>query len=230
MAFKQRFISRTTAIANAPFFAESCIIAHANGMQDHIGVHFNITDGLALSSAIAETPCFCKKGGVFTYKRNTARFLTRSEMSAVRSECEYQIRTFHEHNLHPTHLDSHHHVHTEWSIFRAIEPVLRENHFSSARISANLTRSSFVKGAYKGLFNSYLRMKKWASTDYFCDISELAGLADGSSAKDAVVEIMTHPDFNSEGVLVDALSGEELGPQIEKVTRLLHTSGFAGVL
>jgi chitin disaccharide deacetylase len=224
-AFKMRLIDRATAIANGQFFAEACQLAHSNGFEDRIGIHFNITNGQPINFQMAQTPLFCSNSGGFIYQRNNKKFLSKSEMSAVLVECEDQIRRFHQQGLYPTHFDSHQHVHTEWFIFRAIESVLRKYGFLSVRISQNIGEFSFKKRVYKEFFNYYLKRRKWNCEDFSGDYFNLIRLKTFSKMTDAVVEAMVHPTLNSRGVVIDALSGEELAPQIKNLRGLGQSYG-----
>lgn len=214
-AFEMEIIDRATAMANAPFFVPACSLAHAMGIEDRIGVHFNIGEGRAITSEIANTPLFCSNGGIFVYKRNARRVLSRREMDAISQECEGQIRRFREEGLHPTHFDSHHHVHTEWFIFRAVEPVLRRHAFSSVRISYNIGHSSLVHRAYKAAFNAYLKRRGWNVSEFCGDYSNFAKFNAFSSLEDSIAEVVVHPTVSSLGLLIDAISGEELAPQLK---------------
>ncbi|HLP15680.1 MAG TPA: ChbG/HpnK family deacetylase [Bacteroidota bacterium] len=209
LSFKLGMIDRTTAIANAPYFDDGCALAIACGFATRVGVHFNLTRGPALSPMMADTPCFCNTEGMFIYRRNTRRFITRSEKEAVADECEHQIRRFYEAGLSPVHLDSHHHVHTEWSIFNAIEPVLRRNGITSVRISKNIGPSTLMRMTYKSLFNLYLDFLRIRATRYFGEYTEILPSAQ-AFAPETLVEVMTHPVFDSQGVIVDARSARPL--------------------
>jgi predicted glycoside hydrolase/deacetylase ChbG (UPF0249 family) len=219
-AFQLGIIDRATAIANAPFFAHACELARAHGFEDRIGVHFNITEGKPISSRIAHTPVFCSDGKGFSFRRNTTVWLSRSEVLAVSDECEGQILRFKEQRLRPTQFDSHRHVHTEWSIFRAIEPVLKRLGISSVRMAQNIGTSSFPKTAYKRIFNSYLKKRKWTSTDYFGDYSEILKCSSSLIPAESVVEAMVHPTIDCRGALIDAISGQELAPQIDALRKI----------
>jgi predicted glycoside hydrolase/deacetylase ChbG (UPF0249 family) len=217
-------IDRTTALANAPFFADACELAFANNYEDRIGIHFNITSGMALSPMLAAQPGFCR-GGAFIYRRNTRRYITRVEQEAIGDECERQIKRFHEMGLHPTHLDSHHHVHTEWFIFHAIAPVLKRYGFTSVRIAKNIGRSSFARLAYKTIFNRYLERCGLHGADYFGNYTEVIEYREMIMADpNAVVEVMTHPVFNREGMLIDAASGESLELSLCALKAHMHSA------
>lgn len=219
-AFELGLIDRTTAIANAPGFDDACWLARAHRLDDRVGVHFNLTDGIPLSSQLAHCPLFCRDGERLSFQRNATAWLSASDRHAVLAECDAQITRFHNRGLHPTHFDSHHHVHTEWSIFQAIKPVLLRYGISSVRMANNIARSPLWKSAYKRLFNSSLRRGKWTTIDYFGDCSEILKWGVSSLSPDSVVEVMIHPRINAQGVLIDALSGQALGQQVDALRHL----------
>lgn len=222
-SFRIGLIDRTTALANAPCFPESCTLAFERGFQDKVGIHFNLTNGPALSPLMAAAPGFCDGSGHFTYRRNSKAYVTRAEREALADECERQVSRLHEAGLRPTYFDSHHHVHTEWFIFQAIEPVLKRWGFSSVRISKNLGHSSFARSAYKSIFNLYLKRSRLNGTDYFGDYREvLAWLSTMKDGRDCRVEVMTHPRMDCRGVIVDTCSGGELQEAICRLRTGMH--------
>ena len=226
-AFEMGIIERATAIANAPFFAEACQLARDHDFHNRIGIHFNITEGLPISAQMVQVPLFCSPGGRLIFQRNTRTFFSTREMNAILAECECQIIRFHKHGLHPTHLDSHHHVHTEWSVFRTIEPLLRKHGFSSVRVSRNIGTCSVPKKAYKKIFNSYLKRSGWTSAEYFGDYTDLLNCGTSKLPDNSVVEVMVHPTSNSNGVLIDAISEQELAPKIDELRQMSHCSGLS---
>jgi len=227
-AFEMGIIDHTSAIANAPLFADACRLAVEKGFENRVGVHFNITEGRAISSKIAEISSFCTKDGIFTYRHNAKLFFSRREMEAIAAECEDQILRFHEQGLHPTHLDSHQHVHTEFFIFRAIEPVLKKYGFSSVRISPNIGNYSLVNRAYKSIFNNYLKRRKLIAEELCGDYFDCLKLDGFSGMEDSGIEILVHPTFSSHGLLIDAVYGEELAPWINKIRDLSQSIGQKG--
>jgi chitin disaccharide deacetylase len=225
-AFKLGIINRATAIANAPFFSEACALAHANGYEKNIGVHFNITEGKAFNPRMSGTPLFCSNSGDFIYRRNKKMILSQFEMKAVSAECEDQILKFNEQKLYPTHLDSHHHIHTEWFIFKAIEPVIRKHEFSSVRMADNIVNSSFPRKIYKNLFNTYLK-KHWLSTSHFGDISDIIKYKASAFRNNSIIEVMIHPTYGPGNTLIDALSGKKIESLIEilRNEKFIQTEG-----
>jgi chitin disaccharide deacetylase len=221
--FRLGMIDRTTAIVNMPYFAEGCRLAAVHGFKDRIGLHFNMTEGEAVDPLMAATPRFCSSGGTFTYTRNAGVYFSPDALRAVRAEFEQQIRLLHEEGVRPAHMDSHRHVHTEWFIFQAVEPALRRCGITSVRIAKNIGRTPLVKNMYKTLFNRHLEHGSWQSTAYFGSVEEVLDNAAFLTHRNAIVEVMTHPTLDSRGVIVDALSGNELLPQLEHLRRRAHS-------
>lgn len=215
-------IDRTSLLVNAAGFTEACRLAKANHFDDRIGLHFNIAEGTAVSTVMADTPRFCTSGGEFRYVRNTGFLLSKHDMNAVAAECNEQLRMICEEGVHPMHVDSHRHIHTEWFIFEAMEPVLRAHGITTVRIAKNIGRTSFPKNAYKTLFNRRLAQSGWETCDYFGSATEVIEHAAFLQQHHASVEVMTHPTLDAHGAIVDACSGEELLPQLERLRRIAH--------
>ncbi|MBN1398751.1 MAG: ChbG/HpnK family deacetylase [Bacteroidetes bacterium] len=218
---KTGIIDRTTAMANAPFFEEACQLIHDNGFEDRVGIHFNISTGIPLGARITRSLLFCSEEGEFKYRRNNKIFLSREEMNIISAECESQILKFHKYGLKPDHFDSHKHVHTEFFIFRAVEPILKKYKFSSVRILDNVVVCSTAKKAYKTIFNAYLRAK-WKTTDYFSEYSVILNNKALISKNDSIIEAMVHPTFNSKGIMIDALTGKEIILNLQELKSLVH--------
>ena len=170
-----------------------------------------------MSSEISRIRSFCAKDNILSYQRNTKQFLSTDEMNAVAAECEQQIRLYHSQGLNLGHCDSHEHVHTEWFIFRALEPVLRRNGFSSVRVSQNIGEFSLKNRTYKSIFNYSLKRRGWRSEEFCGSYREFLKLNEFSKMKYADVEVVVHPTLNPKGVLVDAVYGEELEPPLKKL-------------
>ena len=219
-SFEMGIIDRTSAIVNGPMFAEACRLAKENGFKNRIGFHFNISECKAVSSEISHIRAFCAKDNILSYQRNTKQVLSKIEMNAVAAECEHQIRLYRSQGLQLNHFDSHEHVHTEWFMFRTIEPVLRLNGFSSVRVSQNIGEFPLKNRIYKSFFNYYLKRRGWNSEEFCGSYREFLKLNAYSKMKDAQVEVVVHPALNSQGVLMDAVYGEELAPPLQKLRNL----------
>lgn len=198
--FRIRAISHTTAMVNMPFYGRAVEMIKEEGLLDRMGLHLNLTEGFPLSDEIKSFPFFCNKDGSFNkvfHMRTLSRLrLSAAATEALRIELRAQIERFLKSGATRRHVDSHHHVHTDWSVMRVLMPLLKEYDFTSIRKSRNLGRGmSFPKRVYKKIFNCYLT-SEFKSTDWFggFDVFQY-GCAD-LSEQDSV-EVMVHPMFGT---------------------------------
>jgi predicted glycoside hydrolase/deacetylase ChbG (UPF0249 family) len=145
--------------------------------------------------------------------RRTQFRLSKEERLAVETEIATQIKACLNRGLYPTHLDSHHHVHTEWAIGAAAITIARQYRIKAIRLSRNCGPGiDFVHKFYKIAYNSRLRMYGLAKTRYFGaaeDVREILATASGD------VEVMVHLPSNDYG---GALQRDELKEKIENWT------------
>ena len=113
----------------------------------------------------------------------------------METEIAAQIKACLDHGLSPTHLDSHHHIHTEWAIGGAAITVARQSGIKAIRLSRNCgSGMDIVRKLYKLAYNTRLRIYGLAKTRYFgssADTQEILATASGD------VEVMVH--LTSEG-------------------------------
>jgi predicted glycoside hydrolase/deacetylase ChbG (UPF0249 family) len=188
-AFEMKLISSTTIMTNMPGFDEACELAHGHGLVGKVGVHLNLTSGYPLSEPLRQCARFCNDRGMFRV-RQTRFWLSKKEMLAVKTEIKAQIKACLDRGLCPTHLDSHHHVHTEWPIGTIVIAVARQYGINAIRLSRNCGPGIglFHKG-YKWAYNTRLKAYGLAKSQYFgspSDVQEILANASGD------VEVMVH--------------------------------------
>ena len=211
-AFENSVISSTTLMANMPGFEEACELAHRHRLLGKIGLHLNLTAGYPLSAPIRRCPRFCDNVGMFRARQTLFR-LSKEERLAVETEIASQIRACLDCGLSPTHLDSHHHVHTEWAIGAAAITIARRFKIKAIRLARNCGPGiDLVHRFYKIAYNSRLRMYGLAKTRYFGaaeDVREILATASGD------VEVMVHLPSHDHG---GALQRDELKEKVENWT------------
>lgn len=209
LAFEKRILTTTTLMVNMPYAPDAVKMAKEQGFIDRVGLHLNLTSGVPLTARIRSMRSFCDGRGQFHagfhLSTKSRLILNRKESIVLQEEIEAQIRRYLALGLPLKHIDSHHHVHTDLSVWKVAEPLLRKYGFRTARISRNLFREgkcSKVNEIYKKYFNRRIRKAGFATTDYFGSFDdfkyEYKGLRDG-----ALVEIMLHPMFSEDGTHMD---------------------------
>lgn len=188
-AFDKGEISSATLMTNMPGFEEACELAHRHRLLGKIGVHLNLSSGYPLSDPIRRCSRLCDETGMFRSRRTRLR-LSKEERLAVETELAAQIAACLDRGLRPTHLDSHHHVHTEWAIGAAAITVARRYGIKAIRLSRNCGHGiDFARKVYKLAYNTRLRIYGLAKTRYFgssADVQEILATAPGD------VEVMVH--------------------------------------
>ena len=100
-------------------------------------------------------------------------------------------------------MDSHHHVHTDFSVWKAVMPLIHKYGFRSVRISRNMYEKTFIfNDIYKKIYNNEVRKTKVKTTDYFGSFLDFE-VYFSKLEDNATVEIMLHPMISKEGILMD---------------------------
>jgi predicted glycoside hydrolase/deacetylase ChbG (UPF0249 family) len=210
-AFKRRIISSSTLLANMEGFTDAVNLINSYNLHGKIGIHLNISEGKPLTDKINRIKTFTDNNGKFSFKRNTRMLFNKEEKRALFDEFEEQLMTLIRNGIRPTHIDSHHHVHTEWVIGKIVIKLAKKYNIPFIRLTRNTGRNiNYIKKIYKSLYNFRLWLNNFRLIDYFGDSDDfLYGNYQGS------IELMVHPLFE-DGLLVD-LNGSLLEAEVKRV-------------
>ncbi len=211
--FQEKIIDRTTLMVNMPYTDEAVELARQNGFSDKVGLHFNIIEGLPLSK-LCESTLLCDSNGYFTgsFHRNllTRLWIGKKIKKAIIAEAEAQIEKYIAYGFQLMHIDSHQHVHTDLSVYKAIKPLFVKYGFKSIRVSRNIppTEISILKKVYKSYLNNSIQNIIYSSGDIIWTKEYMGSLEDfirlsKEKYNDGNYEIMIHPILTGSGVLTD---------------------------
>ena len=208
--FSKRILTNTTIMVNMPYAQEAVNMAHEYGFHEAVGLHLNLTSGMPLTDEIRKCRRFCKKDGrfnaYFAQHLSSRMVISARERHALKKEIEAQMRRYFEFGLAERHLDSHHHVHTDRSVMQVLMPLVQKYDFKSVRLSRNLfVKMNPLKKIYKDLYNNSLKSKLAVTSDYFGSYEDLKNTKD-NIRRDSLVEVMVHPMYDKNGILVDSHS------------------------
>ena len=172
--FREGLCTSTTIMSNMPGFEEACAMAFENGFHESMGMHLVLNEGIPLSESIRKERKFCTVEGEFCLSRESSILsLNSREKHALGAEIRAQIGKCRARGIPISHVDSHHHVHTEWGIAAVLIPIAREMGIPFVRIARNLVKNrEIVKRVYKYLYNANLRRTKMCATEYFGSADE----------------------------------------------------------
>lgn len=198
-SFQKGYVNQTTLMVNMPDADRAVARAKELGIADKVGLHFNIVEGKPLSEAIAKSR-FCSDG-LFDENKIEVRYFGDfgSEYAEVLlAEARAQVKKYVEYGLPLMHCDSHCHMHTRLPIARILFPILKEYGFKSVRRPYNLGFGWGLRDVLRrfrnGLFNIERIKAGLKTTKGFGGV--------GKWGMDEV-EIMVHPRYNAQGVLVN---------------------------
>lgn len=224
-AFEKGYITSTTLMANMEGAQKAYELARERGIIDRVGVHLNLTEGMPLTSRIRDNQLICGPDGCFNaaFYHNTKYrlYMDRQSIDMIRDELDAQISLFLDLGFKTLHIDSHHHVHTNYPVYLAIKELKDKYDFDYIRLSRNLYRGgSVTNNIYKhfynkavkklaahtsDLFGSYRDMMEYMHLDPFKTSDRAKMPDDGLTAllKDSLMEVMVHPMYDEGGILVD---------------------------
>jgi predicted glycoside hydrolase/deacetylase ChbG (UPF0249 family) len=135
--------------------------------------------------------------GEFKKDWTSARY-SRSVRLAIYKEWCAQVQKIIEAGVRISHIDSHHHAHTEPSLFFVLKAVQQRFNIRKVRITRNIfDGGEKVPGsllARKRVWNFMLRnYYPTATTDHFTSLSAFWNNVRGGRVFDGVVEVMVHP-------------------------------------
>jgi chitin disaccharide deacetylase len=235
-AFERGLISSATLMANGTAYDHAAGLVAAAGLQEHVGLHFVLTEGAPLSEPIRRCARFCDGEGRFRGHRAAGRLvrLRRDERDAIAAELRAQLARCRRDGVPVTHLDSHHHVHTEPGVLPIAIAIARETQVPWIRLTRNL-RPGVPPGArlYRTLHNLRLRRSGLARTRWFGDVDDYAAARAAGVPEHSLhdLELMTHPALDDDLELVDfhcSRPGMRLAELVADVPRLSEAVSYTG--
>ena len=206
-AWRGGIVTHATVMVTMPDCSRAVALAKQAGFDKALGLHVNLTEGCPLTDNIKRHMSFCDENGFFNHaflRTPLKRFLlTSQERKAVSEEVEAQFQRFMDCGLTPGHVDSHHHVHFNYSIASVVVPIARKYGFKTIRIGYNLYVPSRLVRVYRELMNIYYRKRLGTRSRYFAGYNPVIDL----STLSAATEIMVHPRYMKDGI---ECSGGEL--------------------
>ena len=208
-SFEQGVINSASIMPTMPGFDEACDLVDAARLHAGIGIHLNLSQGRSLTEGIRGLPRFWGPDG---FRARVRAFrLSTPEAVAVEHELDAQIQAVVARLPRPSHLDSHHHAHTEWAIGVIVLRLARRYGIPCIRISRNIgPRASLAKRLYKYIYNGRLERAGLARSRYF---GSAADIAPALKHLTGVVEIGVHPRLSAQGEICDFETGPVMADQ-----------------
>ncbi len=223
--FQKDIINSTTIMSNMEGFDEAVILARQHGFADKIGLHINLTEGKPLTDMSGTG--LVDKNGVFIMKAitNPLIFFSSATKNKIKHEIREQYNKLVASGIHPTHFDSHQHVHILPPLVSLFIEFTKEKN-QKIRIVTIPIRKNFFIIAFNLLLNMRFRRNKINFSDKFGNIGFFNYYLEKKNNFNPVFEIMVHPAFKGDK-LVDFFFDTDIEMKITKIKELyklkLHT-------
>lgn len=204
-------VSSATLMANCEGFHQAIEAVQLYKLNDRVGIHLNLTEGKPLVQEVLSHPCL--SDGRSLRLRRDWRLAFPSAQRLIRMELSAQIEKCLTHGLHPTHFDSHHHVHTYPLLVPIVAKLAKEYRVPAIRLSRNIgvVKMRFLKVPYKLLHNQYLRLRGFVTTRWFASLQDFYRFwRSGENRWFGTIECMAHPAVPNENTLPFQRTDEEL--------------------
>ena len=217
-SFNNEFINSTTLLANRSGFEEAVELAHKHNITAKIGIHLALTEGQPLTSNKLIREYYNDNehdndyADIKMHKRKLF-FLSRTGKEIIYNEFAAQIKKVRDAGIQITHVDTHHHIHESLSVTQIILTLLKKHNIPSMRILNNLNRSTrFYKSGYRIIINRIIKLYGVNYSDFLGNQLEAIRQLeqDPTFFKSKKLEIMVHPDFNKDGIVIDRISRSEV--------------------
>lgn len=199
--FKRGIINSTTIMINMPYFKEALILADKHGFKDKVGIHINLTEGKPLTNL--DGTGLVDQNGYFLRDKmeNPLIFFSPTLKRKIKSEILEQYRTLLQHELNPSHIDSHQHVHhLPWIAPLFFSLAFKEK--KRLRLRKTKLRKNLFKTFYTFMFNKRLKKNGINFSDLFGNVEYYRNYIKKHKVIHKTFEIMVHPGFYH-GTLID---------------------------
>jgi chitin disaccharide deacetylase len=215
-SFEKGLINSTTLLANRPGFDEAVELAHKHKIIAKTGIHLALTEGKPVTSNKLINDYFNDNADDYAdikmHKRKLF-FLSGKGKEVIYNEFAAQIMKVRNSGIQITHIDTHHHIHEALSVTQIILTLLKKYNIPSMRILNNLNRSTRIyKSGYRIIVNKLIKLNGVNYSDFLGNQLE----ASWQLEKDPMffngkkLEVMVHPDFNQNGIIIDRIRNSEV--------------------
>jgi predicted glycoside hydrolase/deacetylase ChbG (UPF0249 family) len=208
--FEKGIINSTSLMTNTPGFLEAVELAKEKNYTDRIGVHINLTQGKPLTNF--KFSKYLNEDGTWDQSSFSNReiWLNKEIKNGFLEEIAAQINIVKKVGIIPSHINSHHHIHTFPALFFLFLKICRAYSYK-LRVAQTHSNRNIVKSGYRKYINSRIKKTGLQFSDYFETIESYNKRK--QNIKKGIVEIMVHPSYNDKGVLIDALKSENVGQE-----------------
>ncbi len=216
-------ITSTTIMANMDDFKGACRLYEKYKDNISFGVHLNLTEGKPLTAQDALLTCGIAEkrvNGDVVFCGNKVRkyYFTKSQRKAIYKELDAQISQIINAGIRISHIDGHHHIHTDFWIMIEIVKLAKRYNIRKIRSIRNYEIygiSFFARQCWRYILK--IIYPAVFITDWFTSYSVFAQSDKERIKGGQTIELMTHPS-GYDVDKIDLLSNQSLVTGFKKIT------------
>jgi predicted glycoside hydrolase/deacetylase ChbG (UPF0249 family) len=219
-AFDAGLITASSAMATFPDFERAGALAVESEHADALGVHLVLTDGVPLTDAMRRWPAFCDSDGLFHGRPASHHLIWLSPHGRriVADEMRAQIVRLRSVGLRLAHLDSHHHIHTAFSLTPIAIALAREFRIGRVRLAPNVGIGRKTRRPWIARQHASVRRAGLSEIEHTASLRGLTRT--GAATLDgARLELFVHPVLHNGRLEDEAIPGLPLAEAIGKALR-----------
>ena len=191
-------ITSTSIMANMDDFKGALDLYNRYSNCISFGFHVNLTEGAPLTNQRELTECgiaeFDEDGKLkLCGNKQRKHYYSRNARKAIKNEIEAQISRLENSGIKISHIDSHHHIHTDFWVLIVVLKVAKEHNIDKIRGISNYTSrgiSLFARTMWRRIVK--LIYPSIHMTDYFTSFNAFVNNKVNNTS-DGTIELMTHP-------------------------------------
>lgn len=197
-------INSASIMTNMAYSQQAIELSKKYGFSDNIGLHVCLTEGSALTDLSGTA--FVDENGSFVKTKIYKTFIMsdRTIRELLKREVKAQLKALFVSDIIPTHINSHHHIHTLPWISPVFKEVAKEFNLKLRLAQTWNDNKNLLVPFYRYLLNRSYKRRKINFSDYFETVKTAKGKLN-SVDKSKLMEIMVHPDLNDYNELYDCI-------------------------
>lgn len=192
-------ITSTTIMANMDDFDGACKLYHKYKDLISFGVHLNLTEGCPLTEGrklveIGVAEYTEDKKVMFCCNKIRKHHFSKEQRQIIYNELDAQIKIIADAGVDISHIDGHHHIHTDFWILMEVLKLARKYKIRKIRAMSNLSATG-VSAVMRKCWRLIVRClyPSVIMTDYFTAYTDYVRRSSKLSNLDGTLELMTHP-------------------------------------
>lgn len=219
-SFTNGYINSASIIVNMEGFEEALTLADKYDFRNKIGIHFNLTEGFPLTD-LSGTGLTDDEGRFIRKSiHRSANFFSSRIRKKIKEEIQQQYNKAIEKGIKPTHINSHHHIHTLPWISGIFIEFAKKNDLR-IRIAQTRKGKNFFKNAYRKWLNGQYKKNRIHFSDEFENAVFLLNYLQDIKDPNLVYEVMVHPVYQQQE-LVDNFSKRSLDELVKPIANFFR--------